>query len=250
MNSWEKDGVEIRDDMGDLLRVFSTGAKIRLDLRGICVLGTFARGDGKQGMTHPCTPIFGPDRNNLYGLKQHGNARNEVCNVNRIADNIIVSHTITDAGYPEGIMVKQVMGIEDGMFSLVMIHTNTGQTKAAVNTGEHCYFDAPQGYKGTTINGVDLTSLIEEHWDGKAIELKKTNTIQIPGKPTLELTQNGFNKAMIWVGKNPETKAIDQTYVCIEPVEENPAGSYFGSKQSYLLPGQSRSAMFSLRVVK
>lgn len=249
MNSVGKEFIELTNDEGDLLRVFSSGAKITLNLRGHLILGAFERGDGKNGVTHPCTPIFGPDKNNLYGLKQHGNMRNEICDVKQIADNTIVSHTISDAGYPDGMMVKQVMGIEEGVFSLVMIHTNTGKVKAAVNTGEHCYFAAPQGYKGTMINGVDVTSLIEENWDGKAVELKETNTIQIPGKPAIELTQNGFNKAMIWVGKNPESKEIDGTYVCIEPVEENPAGSYFGSKQSYILPGQSKSVMFSLKTV-
>lgn len=240
------DFVEIQNADKDVLRVFSAGGKIQVQLRGVVVLGSFERGDGKKGITHPCTPIFGSDKNNLYGLNQHGNMRNEHISVNQVGDNIITSHTITDEGYPEGIVVKQMMGIEDGMFSLVMIHTNIGTAKAALNTGEHCYFEAPQGYKGTKVNDVDVTSLIEENWDGKAIELKEANLIQIPGKPAITLAQNGFNKAMIWVGKNPKSKVIDGTYVCIEPVEENPTGSYFGSKQSYLLPGQSRSAMFSL----
>jgi galactose mutarotase-like enzyme len=242
----EDNVVEIQSSDGDILRVHPQGAKLELTLNGTVILGSFARGDGKTGITHPCTPIFGPDKNNLYGLKQHGNMRNEVCDVKKIVDNVVVTHTITDQGYPEGMLLKQVMGIEDGVFSMVMIHTNTGKTKAAVNTGEHCYFDAPQGYKGTKLNGEDLSSLVEENWDGIAVPLKDTNIIEIPGKPTIELTQNGFNKAMVWVGKNPDSKAIDQTYICIEPVEENPAGSYFGSKQSYLMPGQSRSVMFSL----
>lgn len=246
----KSDFVESKNTKGDVLWVSPHGAKIELKLGGIDILGSFARGDGKQGVTHPCTPIFGPDRNELYRLKQHGNMRNELIDVKQIADNIIVTHRITDIGYPEGMLVKQVMGIEDGVFSLVMIHTNTGKTKSALNIGEHCYFDAPQGYKGTKVNGVDITSLIEENWDGKAIELKDLNIIEIPGKPVIELTQNGFHKAMIWVGKNPDSKEIDKTYVCIEPVEENPAGTYFGSKQSYLLPGQSRSGMFSLKILE
>jgi galactose mutarotase-like enzyme len=240
--------LEIEDEEGDVLRVYSLGAKIELSLKGVSVLGLFARGDGKQGVTHPCTPIFGPDRKNRYGLKQHGNMRNEKTKLQKLEDSIIVSHTITDEGYPAGMLVKQIMSVEDGAFSFVMIHTNTGNTKAAVNSGEHCYFDAPQGFAGTKINGEDVTHLIENNWDGIAIPLKETNVIEIPGKPTIELSQNGFNKAMLWVGKNPETKAIDQSYICIEPVEENPAGDYFGSKQSFLLPGQSRSVMFGLKI--
>jgi galactose mutarotase-like enzyme len=246
---YDADDVTISNDSGDLLTVHSGGAKIEVSLGGERILGTFIRGDGKQGITHPCTPVFGPDRNTLYGLKQHGNMRNESCSVANIADTVVVTHTITDEGYPAGMKVKQIMSIEDNTFSFVMMHTNTGTSKAAVNSGQHCYFDAPRGYKGTTLNGVDISSLVEEHWDGIAVDLNDVNTIAIPGKPKIELTQNGYKKAMIWVGKNPDTKEIDKTYICIEPVEADPNSKYFGSKESRLVPGQTKSAMFSLRLI-
>lgn len=239
------DFVEIKEN-DDVLSVSTSGAKIELVLKGTSILGSFLRGDGKTGITHPCTPIFGPDRKHLYGLKQHGNVRNESVSVQHVAENVIVSHAITDEGYPNGVTVKQIMGIEDGAFSLVMMHTNTGTEEAAVNSGEHCYFVAPQGYKGTTINGDDISKVIEEHYDGFPIALKETNSIQIPGQPEIVLTQNGFDYAMLWVGKNPDTKAIDQTYICIEPVEGDPTGDFFGSEQSMLAPGATRSAMFTL----
>lgn len=239
--------VEIKEK-DDILRVESKGAKLTLILYGTPILGSFARGDGKTGVTHPCTPVFGPDRNNLYGLKQHGAMRNEKVSVLHVADNIIVSHQIADDGYPKGVNVKQIMGIEDGSFSLVMIHTNNGTEEAAINSGEHCYFVAPQGYKGTKVNGKEISKLIEDNYDGFPIALEETNTIQIPGQPEIMLRQNGFGYAMLWVGKNPETKAIDQTYVCIEPVEGNPTSHFFGSMRSKLQPGQSRSAMFTIKV--
>lgn len=245
-----QDIITIKNESGDVLTVSSTGAKVEVTLDGVIILGSFNRGDSKSGITHPCTPIFGPDRNNVYGLKQHGNMRNEECSVSKVAESIIVSHTITDDGYPQGMMVKQILGIEDNVFSFVMIHTNTGTTKAAVNSGQHCYFDAPQGYKGTKINGKDISHLIEENHDGIAIDLNELNTIEIPGKPGIELTQNGYKKAMLWVGKNPKTKKIDQSYICIEPVEADPNSNYFGSKESRLIPGQTRSAMFSLGLLK
>ncbi len=244
-----KSAVKLTTEEGDMLRVEHLGSKIALSLKGVSILDSFNRGDRKNGMTHPCTPVFGPDRKNLYGLKQHGNMRNELCEVKQIAESIIISHTITDIGYPEGMIVKQIMSVEDGSFSFVMIHTNTGEIEAAVNAGQHCYFDAPKGYAGTTINGQDITSLIEDNWDGFPIDLEETNTIQIPGKPLIELKQNGFTKAMLWVGKNPETKKIDGTYICIEPVEGDPTGDFFGSSASMIAPGQSRSAMFSLKVI-
>lgn len=235
---------------GSTLRVHEQGAKITLDLDGVSILGLFDRGDDKKGMTHPCTPIFGPDRKNRYGLSQHGNMRNEQCKVQLIADSIIVSHNITDKGYPKDLMVKQIMALDDEGFSFVMIHTNNGTESAALNSGEHCYFDAPEGYKGTKVNGRDITSLIEDNWDGFPIMLQSENSIQIPGKPEIVLKQNGFAHAMLWVGKNPDSKKIDKTYVCIEPVEGDPTGNFFGSKKSILEPGASRSAMFSLSLKK
>ncbi len=232
----------------DQLTINPIGAKLTLQLNNALILGSFNRGDGKIGVTHPCTPIFGPDRNNLYGLKQHGNMRNEVSNVLEVEDSLIVTHMITDEGYPKGMKVKQIMHMTDGRYSCAIVHTNTGDEKAPVNTGEHCYFDAPHGFEGTIINGHDVTDLIKEHWDGVAIDLDEVNTIQIPGKPEITLTQNGLHKAMLWVGKNPNTKEIDRTYICIEPVEEDPNSDFFGSEQSMIYPGKSRSVMFSLQL--
>ena len=240
--------VSLTHEDGDALYVSTSGAKITLTLQGIPVLGSFERGDGKTGVTHPCTPIFGPDKKNRFGLKQHGNMRNENVDVKSIADSIIVSHTITDHGYPKGLSVKQIMSVEEGMFTLVMIHTNNGKEHAVVNAGEHCYFDAPNGYSGTKVNGRDITRLIEENADGIAIELLDANTIQIPGKPEIILEQNGFHNAMLWVGKAPGSKAIDAAYICIEPVEDDPNSNFFGSKKSKIPAGQSRSAMFSLSI--
>lgn len=241
--------IEMNGAHNGLLRVRSIGAKIEVSLRSIPLLGLFTRGDRKMGITHPCTPIFGPDRKNLYGLSQHGMMRNEVCQVKQEGNEIVVSHEIRDPGYPNGMRVEQRMQITDEIFSFVMTHTNRGEIEAAVNAGEHCYFDAPQGYRGTTINDQDITKLIEENYDGIAIDLKETNSIKIPGKPEYVLEQEGFQKAVVWVGKNPETKVIDQTYVCIEPVEDDPFGDFFGSPSSLITPRTSRSCRFSLQII-
>ena len=240
--------LEIKTPQNDLLRVNSLGAKIEVSLGGIPLLGSFSRGDGKVGVTHPCTPIFGPDRKSLYGLSQHGKMRSEVCIVTNTKDGFAVSHDITDPGYPAGMKVVQMMSMSDDVFTFEMTHTSTGDKEAAVNAGEHCYFDAPEGYIGTKINGQDVTKLIEDNYDGIAIDLEEKNVIKIPGKPEFELSQQGLKKAVVWVGKNPETKTIDQTYVCIEPVEDDPFGNFFGSPESMIPSGKSRTVRFSLRI--
>lgn len=239
---------EIQTTKNDLIRVNPLGAKIEVVLNGNAILGSFLRGDGRQGVTHPCSPIFGPDRKNFYGLKQHGNMRNEACEVEKKDDSIVVSHLITDPGYPSGMKVEQVMRLIDGAFSFEMTHTNTGDMVAAVNSGEHCYFDAPLGFEGTKVNGQDITQLIKNNYDGIAIDLNESNSIQIPGKPEYILEQQGFKKAVVWVGKNPETKEIDKTYLCIEPVEDDPFGEFFGTTPSLVIPGKNRRAMFNLQV--
>lgn len=231
---------------GNKICVDAFGAKTELMLQGMTILGTFKRGDNKDGVTHPCTPIFGPDRKNLYGLKQHGNMRNEKCEVEDQNNQLSITHNITDEGFPKGLVIKQKMKIEENVYYFEMIHTNNGEEAAALNAGEHCYFDAPEGFKGTLVNGKDISELIENNYDGIAIDLLERNTIQIPGKPEYTLDQQGFKKAVVWVGKNPTTHEIDQTYVCIEPVEQDPFGDYFGSPESLLTPGQSRSCTFSI----
>ncbi len=237
---------QIITDTNNELEVYEQGAKTFLTLSGNIILGDFIRGDGKHGITHPCTPIFGPDRKNIYGLNQHGNMRNEKCDVEEQNNQIVITHNLTDEGFPKGLFIKQKMKIEDGVYYFEMTHTNNGEETAALNTGEHCYFDAPQGFRGTIINGKDISELIENNYDGIAIDLLERNIIQIPGKPEYTLDQLGFKKAVVWVGKNPQTKEIDQTYVCIEPVEQDPFGDYFGSPESLLTPGQSRTCTFSL----
>ncbi len=139
------------------------GGKVRLTLDNNQILVSVIRGNGKPAETHPCTPIFGPDSNNLFGLTQHGNMRNEPCQVETQDNEVVITHNITDASdrYPSGVVAEQKLIVKDGVFSLTMTHTNTGKKEAPVNSGEHCYFNAPEGYKGTYINRINVTDLIE-----------------------------------------------------------------------------------------
>lgn len=237
----------IETNSKDKLILDSQGARIQLWLQDELVLTKIERGDGKIGSTHPCTPIFGPDRNNLYGLAQHGNMRNELVNVNSQTENEIkFNYEVIEANYPHGMEVSQKLNLTNNLFKLEMVHTNKGNVPMAVNSGEHCYFDAPKGFEGTFINDLDITEVIQNHKDGVAIKLERENLITIPGKSSIKLTQVGFNFAMLWVGTNPDLTKKDKNYVCIEPVEIDPNLDYFGSVESMIQPGNSRTNWFSL----
>lgn len=232
---------------GDSFQVDSQGARIELVLSGIPILTKVTRGDGKVGSTHPCTPVFGPDRNNLFGLAQHGQMRNDECVVSSpLPSEIYIMHILTDPNYPHGMEHTQHLKLEQGVFSLAMTHHNTGEQPMPVNAGVHCYFHAPQGFRGTKVNGQDISDLIVSNINGIPIDLLGENTIEIPGQPVMTLSQHGFQKAMVWVGRNPQTGAIDQDYVCIEPVEGDPNADFFGSPASMIEPGRLRSATFTL----
>lgn len=231
------------------LSVDTLGARKTLALNGTLVLTQVTRGDGKVGSTHPCTPIFGPDRNNLFGLNQHGDTRNQSVEIQKISDSQLeIKHEINDIGYPQRLWLTQIISLSENSYSLEMIHTNKGSENVPVNSGEHCYFNAPKGYTGAQLNRQDLTKIIESHKDGVPIKLKPSNLIEIPGVPPLILEQTGFEYAMIWVGSSPDLTTKDQDYICIEPVENNPESDYFGSTHSLLAPNQIRKALFSLTI--
>ena len=240
--------VEVGAPESDYLRVTRQGARLTVNLGGVAVMGEFERGDGKAGITHTCSPIFGPDKHKLYGLVQHGMMRNEPSKVNASTPNqIMIKHIVTDAGYPPGVVVEETLGIENSVFSFAMAHHNSGQEKVPLNAGLHCYFDAPTGYKGTKVNNQDISSLIEQHPDGAPIALPARSIIQIPGKPQMQLVQDSFRFAMVWAGRNPQTDEIDKTYVCIEPIELHP--DEFGQPVSNLHPSGKRTSSFDLSYI-
>jgi galactose mutarotase-like enzyme len=239
-------GIEISNNRGDRLMVDSLGGKITLlKLNNVLILTCVTRFDGKPGITHPCTPIFGPDMNNVYGLKQHGDMRNKLCTVSKTGkEEITIEHDIIDQGYPQGMKVKQVLKIQNGVFSLSFNHTNIGNKPAEVNAAEHFYFDAPEGYLGATINGQDIKELMGDSATGVVIDLEKESVIHIPGKPKLILKQEGFNNVALWSGLNPATGERDKDYICIEPVEYDP--SRFGNVKGSISPGNERTASLTI----
>lgn len=227
------------------------GARKILTLDNHLILTKITRGDGKIASTHPCTPIFGPDRNNRFGLIQHGQTRNQLCAVRLIDPQTLeITHPIDDPGYPSGITITQKLSLSSQKVNITTSHTNHGRAPAPIIYGEHCYFDAPQSFQGTTINGQDITQIVLSYPNGFPIPLTNDNHINIPGKPTIRLTQQALAYAMVWVGYHPETGNQDSDYICIEPVEANPLSDFFGSEASLLQPGQTRTCSFSLTLTE
>jgi galactose mutarotase-like enzyme len=244
MNFDTSSDIHIQTPEGDSVSVSPIGGLLTLTLHGIPLLIPVIRGDGKSIRTHICSPNFGKDHSGIFSLKQHGNMRNEPCEVHLHNSRIILTHTITDSPhiYPIGVTVMASIELSDGTCLFTITHKNAGTKPATVNCGVHCYFNAPSGYRGTTINTRDVTTKIEQTGH---IALKQTNTLTIPGIPSFELQQRGFSHAVLWVGENAKGEK-DSTYVCIEPVEFLPED--FNKKKTILYPGTSRTISFSLKI--
>lgn len=225
------------------------GARIeKLRLGGRVVFKSVVRGDGKEVSSHPCTPIFGPpDETNIYGLTQHGPMRNELCTVKESGSNLVIlDHDIKVGSYPEGLNVRQTFSMFGNNFTLETVHKNNGEQDAPVNFGEHFYWAAPNGWEGLTINGNDVTDAVK---NDLVVPLEAINEIVIPGLPMLTLEQRGVPFANLWVYKDETTGEYDQDYVCIEPVEADPTGDFFGSPESMIKPGSSRKTVITIRII-
>lgn len=222
------------------------GARIEsLILGERLVLKSVRRGDGREASSHPCTPIFGPETNTTFGLPQHGLMRNELCTVIEGGPNLIIlSHEIKAGTYPPGMIVEQTFALLGGNFTLKTIHTNNGREEAPVNFGEHFYWAAPNGWEGLRINGGDVTDAVK---NGLVVPLRATNQIVIPGLPEIILEQEGLPVAVLWVYRDPATGGYDRDYVCIEPVEGDPTKNFFGSPESLIAPGTSRTTRIAIR---
>lgn len=220
------------------------GAKITsLILDGREQLFSGKRGDGKDGMTHPCMP-FGPDLSGR-NIPQHGPLRNARWEVKEeTPSRTVLSYEIDHENYPKGMIVTQEFDLGEHEFSLTTIHHNTGNDAAPVNFGEHFYWSAPNGWEGVTVNGQDVTELVKAD---QAIALQPSNVIRIPGQPPIRLVQKGFSKAMLWTYKNQETGVFDTSYVCIEPIERS--SEAFGKPESMVQPGEKRITQLHISVM-
>jgi hypothetical protein len=251
-------------------RVTSQGTKIQeLVLGGIKILTSVTRGDNKRASTHPCSPNFGPPQKNEYGdFPQHGTARDLTSEVQTPkydnqghADLLIAKLKVGDktllgsgtGSEKKGLSLIQFMrlGNEDGLpfFGLTVDIRNESDELHPSNFGEHFYFDTPQGWDKLKINGKKVRSMIKTTG---FLKLGKTNIVEIPGKPRFILELNGFDGAVLWAYKNPDTGEFDTHYVCIEPVEKSPYDHRvsFGSEKSLIEPHSSRTTQVTIRLLE
>lgn len=253
----EGDDSAILETLGaeNSIRINSLGARIEfLKLKGETILTTVKRGDGKQGITHPCTPNFGlVEEAKKLDLPQHGPARNlpwEVApkdfsqGVEKITRSLSLVVPKTGS-FPDGLSVRQEFELAPGKCTLTTTHTNNGEGVAPVVFGEHFYFNvlyAPT-WEGLKINDIDVTDLVRQN--GR-VNLESENMIEIPGKPAIIMRQSGLAVAVLWTGGSGDS--LDKHYVCIEPVEMSP--DKFCLLESMIKPGESRTNFVSLEVLK
>jgi galactose mutarotase-like enzyme len=220
----------------------SHGAVIaELTLGGQRILADAKRADGKRGVTHPCTPIFGPETTTHFGLPQHGPMRTSETTMQKTSDTVIVEYHIDCGTYPKGMYVKQTAHLTQDTLTLTTTHANAGDEPMPVNFGEHLYWDTPDGWEGAEVNGQIVAELAKATG---VIDLQEKNTIELPGKKPVHITQLGLQKAVCWAAGSSE-KGFDSTYICIEPVEANPQENAFGSPSSMIAPGTHRQTVLT-----
>lgn len=214
------------------------GARIEeLVLDGQRIFTSVKRGDGKDASTHPCIPIFGPERTTSFGLPQHGSARNKDFK-SKVSDfDIQLSQDIEDEKYPIGLTFDQRHTLAYGKYYLTTATLNNGDRALPVNFAEHFYWSTPNGWEGLMVNGVDVTDKVK---NDSAIEILPENNIIIPKQRPIILNQKGFSIFQLWAYKNPKTGEYDKNYVCIEPAEGNPVKNFFGSQRSMIKPHKLR----------
>lgn len=237
-----------RENRKNSMRINPFGARIEeVVLGGVPILVSVTRGDGKVGSTHPCTPIFGPEKTTSFGLSQHGAMRNSLCEV--LTENnkgVTFRHMINEGTYPQGVRVDQRIELLDDAFHVTTFHWNKGKKRAPVNFAEHLYWATPKGWEGLKINGEDVTQQVK---DDEVIPLIGLNTIEIPGQPKMILGINGFEVVNLWAYKD-ETGKYDTHYVCIEPVEKNPKTFPFGSEKTMKAAESVYVSSFFIRLAK
>lgn len=216
-----------------------------LRLKGIELLTTATRGDGKKGSTHPCSPIFGPETTTHFGLAQHGPVRTTMMNIDEETETTAkLTATVEQANYPHGLHIEQQFTLTETSFTIITTHTNTGNDALPVNFGEHFYWNTPARWDTLMLNNQLIDKEVKAN--GTA-PLNGTNTIQIPEMPPITLEQEGMPVAVIWSYKHRDN-TYDTAYVCIEPAEGNPSENYFGIPSSLILPNSSRSTRLVIRM--
>lgn len=205
------------------------GRIVSLKNKGILILGSFQRIDGKMGNTHVCIPNFYNEGVEKYGLPSHGPFRNATWVLESQTENLLdINCKIDDLD------VHQIFSFNNEFFSQKITVENVGEKEKPVNVAVHNYWSSELGWQGSTLNGFELSLGIKQN---DFINLEQLNNIDIPGKPLIKWQLDKFNYAKLWTGflQEGDNKIFDNEYVCIEPVMEK-GEEFFGSEESMLLP--------------
>ncbi len=234
------------------IRLDSSGWGLSLDLKGgrivslyhgdKKILGTYNRIDGKAGNTHVCLPNFA-DEGRTLGLPFHGPPRTLSWTVKaRRRYSLVIACDIPSTElYPSTLHIEQLFMLQNSFVHEIKA-TNCGNFPVPLNIGCHYYWNTPSDWRGTRINGKDISDKIQTNG---LQELLPQNIIQFPGF-SYTVTQTGFSDIVLWTGfkKEDNEKIFDTSYCCIEPVRGK--GSFFGSPSSLLHPKESVSTSFRI----
>lgn len=213
----------------DLVVDLDGGRIDSLKNRGILILGSFERIDGKRGNTHVCIPNFANDGVKKYGLPFHGYFRNGPWVIIQKIDNLLEIGCET-----MGMFVRQIFSVNSEYLSQRIIIENRSEEEKPINAAIHNYWASELGWQGLTLNGFDLSIGIKQ---SDFVNLRQLNDLDIPGKPLIKWQLSGFSYAKLWTGflEEGNNKIFDNNYFCIEPIMEKDE-NFFGSEESMLQP--------------
>lgn len=230
------------------LLVDLNGGRIReLSHLGVRILGTYTRIDGKQGNTHLCIPSFDKEGMEKWNLPFHGLVRNILWTVKETTDTSIhlSCDTKPSGEYPARLHIEQEFVLGEDFIHRVHV-TNLQGNAVPVNIGYHYYWDTPQGWKGTTLNNINIEKQIETNG---FLTLMERNDIVFP-HAKYALTSQVFGSCVLWTSFKEDKfgkKKYSDDFCCIEPVIKWPG--YFGTGASFLHPGKTFSASIGIKKV-
>lgn len=230
------------------LLVDLNGGRIReLSFKGVKVLGTYNRIDGKQGNTHLCIPSFDREGMGKWNLPFHGLVRNIPWTVkNSTKTSVVIScETQASEAYAAQLHIEQEFILEEEFMHRIHV-TNREGDAVPMNIGYHYYWDTPQGWQGTRLNGKNIQNQIESNGFQ---DLMEQNHISFPHGEYSVSSQN-FGSCVLWTSFKDEEKGkrkYNSEFCCIEPVVNWPG--YFGTDASILQPGETFSASIGIKKV-
>jgi hypothetical protein len=206
---------------------------MELILGGYRISGVVKRWDA-EATSHSCSPNFDavPE---TYQLPRHGLMRTTQAEVIANTGRTLYNETILKQGTKPIIEVRQIFTLSKSALEIETFNWNLSGGRIPRNFGIHQYYDT-QGLKGVLLNDEPLAERIKSD---AAFTWNAENTLVIPGKPQLLLTQEGLPVANSWTGQD-KTGKYDEHYFSLSAVEgffrENDGPVFFGSPESLISP--------------